>query len=83
MGNTLAFLIPNIQQILLRQQKHNNTKIYTIILFPTRELAIQIASQIKELIESRSDNNEEEEPHTAVYQRKRIYSNSKRVCLQY
>lgn len=37
-GKTAAFLIPTIQQL----KKHDRTKIRSLILTPTRELAIQI-----------------------------------------
>lgn len=41
-GKTLAFVLPSIQQILLTDKPF-----YTLILVPTRELAVQISDNIK------------------------------------
>lgn len=44
-GKTGAFLLPILQKIL--EEKNNNLEINTLILVPTRELAIQIDQQLQ------------------------------------
>ncbi|KAI1492272.1 P-loop containing nucleoside triphosphate hydrolase protein [Biscogniauxia mediterranea] len=49
-GKTVAFLLPAIQQILESNKKHGEY-ISTLILTPTRELALQIAAEAKHLLQ--------------------------------
>lgn len=58
-GKTVAFLLPTVQRILSTLQQnhegklaiHAKPKIHTLILSPTRELALQIETQIQLLIQ--------------------------------
>ena len=45
-GKTLAFLLP-LQELLRKQDAERQDKLLAVILEPTRELAVQVAEQIK------------------------------------
>ena len=45
-GKTLAFLLP-LQELLAKQNAEKQEKLLAIIMEPTRELAVQVADQIK------------------------------------
>lgn len=49
-GKTLAFLLPIVQKVDLR-----NPDIQALIVAPTRELALQITTEMKKVVESRPD----------------------------
>jgi ATP-dependent RNA helicase DeaD len=51
-GKTLAFLLPIVQKIDLK-----NTNIQALIVAPTRELALQITTEMKKVVESRPEVN--------------------------
>jgi ATP-dependent RNA helicase MSS116 len=48
-GKTLAFLIPSIEVLLAARAKALHPKPMMLVLSPTRELALQIASEGEEL----------------------------------
>ena len=52
LGKTLAFLLPSLERILANEQRqyHPGRNVGVLIVAPTRELAIQIAEQAKELL---------------------------------
>ncbi|PRP78714.1 hypothetical protein PROFUN_13353 [Planoprotostelium fungivorum] len=53
-GKTLAFLIPSIQNII-RSDNDNPSHIRVLILSPTRELSLQIATEARQLVSERND----------------------------
>mmetsp|Transcript_25154 Transcript_25154/g.37172 ORF Transcript_25154/g.37172 Transcript_25154/m.37172 type:complete len:606 (-) Transcript_25154:159-1976(-) len=69
-GKTLAFLLPTLQRIIkLRDERNNEVKnngrnIQALILSPTRELALQIDSQIEAIT---VDHDSNFAPHQTVF----------------
>ena len=51
-GKTFAFLIPAVQRILEMDSHQHSNKIQAIVLSPTRELALQIDSQVAALLKA-------------------------------
>jgi len=49
-GKTLAFLIPVIQILLRREEKWKTHEVGSIVVAPTRELALQISEVLSELL---------------------------------
>ena len=62
-GKTFAFLVPTIQRLLLLNAEQaaapsqDNNKIQVLILSPTRELALQIESQVEALLTTTTTEN--------------------------
>ena len=51
-GKTMAFLIPLIEKIIQKIKKNELSGIYSLIISPTRELALQISEEIKKITEN-------------------------------
>jgi ATP-dependent RNA helicase MSS116 len=49
-GKTMAFLIPAIQNFLKKPAPTNSTSVRLLVLSPTRELALQIATEARVLL---------------------------------
>jgi ATP-dependent RNA helicase MSS116 len=55
-GKTLAFLLPSLERILANRLYVPGQSIGTLIVCPTRELAMQIADQARDLLSFHSDD---------------------------
>lgn len=48
-GKTASFVIPSIEKILLEKSKRKGKSIHTLVLVPTRELAVQISKVFEDI----------------------------------
>ena len=62
-GKTVAFLLPAVQKLLTTTRR--NGQVAVLILSPTRELALQIASEAQRLVEFPPGRKREIQVHTA------------------
>lgn len=52
-GKTIAFLVPSIVHLIQMKKENKNIGVGVLVLAPTRELAMQIESVAKKLVESK------------------------------